>query len=141
MRVVLDSNIVLVAVGRQSRFRPIWDAFVSGEYELVISEEIIHEYEEILVEHSAPGVASLVMEILTESPDVLYKQTYYSWNAIKADPDDNKFFDVAVAGGADFLVTNDTHFTDAKNLEFPVVAIISADEFLQIIQNQKEERQ
>jgi putative PIN family toxin of toxin-antitoxin system len=133
MQVVIDSNILLVAIGKRSRFRPIWNAFINGDYKLIISEEIIHEYEEVLQQHSAPSAATLVMEILSESPDVIYKRVYYAWNVIKADPDDNKFFDIAIAGNADFLVTNDAHFNEAKNLAFPVVNIINADDFLKII--------
>lgn len=88
MRVVLDSNVLLVAIGKRSRLRPIWEAFLSGKYQLIISEEIIHEYEEILNEHSAPGAAGILVEILSESPDVIYKRIYYAWNIITADPDD-----------------------------------------------------
>jgi len=58
---------------------------------------------------------------------------YYSWNAVKSDPDDNKFFDIAVAGNANYLVTNDAHFNILKQLPFPSVNIISADDFLDII--------
>jgi predicted nucleic acid-binding protein len=65
------------------------------------------------------------LEILIESPEVIYQRIYYSWNAISNDPDDNKFFDVAVAGGARYLVTNDAHFNEAKNLRFPHVTIIT----------------
>jgi uncharacterized protein len=122
-----------VAIGKRSRFRPIWNSLVDGEYRLVVSEEILHEYEEILNEHSAPGAASLVLEILIESPEVIYQRIYYSWNAISSDPDDNKFFDVAVAGGANYLVTNDAHFNEAKKISFPHVTIITADEFLAIV--------
>lgn len=133
MRVVLDSNVLLVAIGKRSRFRPIWVAFLSGKYQLIISEDIIHEYEEILHSHSAPGAAELVMEIFSESPDVIYKRAYFAWNAIIADPDDNKFFDVAVAGNTDYLITNDGHFNEAKNLKFPKVNIMDADEFLEVL--------
>ena len=48
MKIVLDSNILLVAIGKRSRFRPIWDAFTDGKYKLVVCEEVIYEYEEIL---------------------------------------------------------------------------------------------
>ena len=133
MRVVLDSNVLLVAIGKRSRFRPIWDSFVDEEYKLVVSEEILHEYEEILNEHSAPGAADWLLEILVESPEVIYQRIYYSWNAIAKDPDDNKFFDVAIAGNADYLVTNDSHFNEAKNIPFPQVKIITAEEFLGVI--------
>lgn len=137
MKVVIDSNVLLVAVGKRSRFRPIWQAFMNGDYQIVISEEIIHEYEEILNEHSAPGVAELVMEILSISPDVIYKRIYYAWNMIKSDPDDNKFFDAAVAGNVDFLVTNDSHFNDVLHINFPRINIISADYFLTVLHDLK----
>lgn len=133
MKVVIDSNVLLISIGKKSHYKPIWESFIAGKYQLVISNEIIHEYEEILLKHSAPGAAVLVMEILSESPDVIYKRTFYSWNAISEDPDDNKFFDVAVAGNIDFLVTNDNHFNKAKKAFFPKVNIISAKEFLEII--------
>lgn len=66
MKVVLDSNVLLVIIGRRSQFKPIWEGFLEGKYQLIISEEIIHEYEEILYTHSAPGAAELIMEIFSE---------------------------------------------------------------------------
>ncbi|MDE1193417.1 MAG: hypothetical protein PW786_14920 [Arachidicoccus sp.] len=64
---------------------------------------------------------------------VIYQRIFYNWNAISADPDDNKFFDAAVASGADYLVTNDAHFNEAKKLDFPTINIINTDEFLGIL--------
>ena len=133
MRIVLDSNILLVAIGRKSPFKPIWEAFINGQYELIVADDIILEYEEILQQHSAPGVADIVMEIMVESPNVIYQQIYYSWNMISQDPDDNKFFDIAVASNADYLVTNDAHFNKAKQSSFPTVKIITAVELLDIL--------
>ena len=136
MKVVLDSNVLLVAIGKRSKYRPIWNAFIEGKLQLIISEEIIHEYEEILKQHSAPGAAELVLETFIESPDIIFKRISYSWNAIIWDADDSKFFDVAVAGNADYLVTNDTHFKEAERLRFPKVNIISANGFLDIVKRQ-----
>jgi len=135
MKVVLDSNVLVVALGKRSNYRSIWDYFVNGGYQLVVSDEILYEYEEILKLYSAPGIAEIVGEILIESPDVLFQHIYYNWNAIKNDPDDNKFFDVAVASNADYLVTNDAHFNIVKDLPFPSVTIISAKSFISILQN------
>lgn len=42
MRIVLDSNVLLVVVGRKSRYRSIWNAFLEGKYQLLVSEEIVH---------------------------------------------------------------------------------------------------
>jgi len=134
MKVVLDSNILLVAICKKSLYRPIWTAFLNETYDIVVSDEVIYEYEEILQKHSAPGVAEIVMNIFIEAPNVLNQKVYYNWNAIKQDPDDNKFFDIAVAASADFLVTNDAHFNALKNLPFPHISVITAKEFLVLLE-------
>lgn len=134
MRIVLDSNVLLIALGANSRFKPIWDLFIDGKYQLIIADEIIYEYQEILIQHSAAGVAAKVIEVFVESPDIIFQNIYYKWNMITADADDNKFFDIAVAANAHYLVTNDSHFNNAKRSSFPSVTIITADEFLQIVQ-------
>lgn len=135
MKVVLDSNVLLVSLGKKSQYRPIWKAFIDSKYQLIISDDILYEYQEILQQHSAFGVAEIVTELFIESPDILFQHVYYNWNSIKEDPDDNKFFDVAVAANVDYLVTNDAHFNIVKQLHFPSVKIISAQEFLTIIQS------
>jgi len=73
------------------------------------------------------------MEIFIESPDIVTQKIYYNWNAISSDPDDNKFFDIAVAADVDYLVTNDRHFDIIKAITFPKVTIISAEDFLRIL--------
>jgi len=133
MRIVLDSNVLVASVGKKSRLRPIWEAFIAGSYKLVVSEDILKEYEEILQEHAAPGAASIIMEIFIESPDVITQKVYYNWNAITVDPDDNKFFDIAVASDADYLVTNDRHFDKVKTITFPTVKVITSKEFLTLL--------
>ncbi len=133
MKIVLDSNVLLVAIGNKSKYRPIWDAFVLGKYQLILSEDILHEYEEILLEHTSVPITSIIMEIFIESPDVVFKRVFYNWYAISADIDDNKFFDLAVATSATYLVTNDLHFNETKKLQFPIVNIISASDFLAIV--------
>ncbi|HMR81773.1 MAG TPA: hypothetical protein PKE30_01525 [Niabella sp.] len=68
-----------------------------------------------------------------ESTNVIYQRISYNWKAVPADPDDYKFFDTAVAGNADYLVTDDGHFNAASMLKFPKVEIINADDFLEIL--------
>lgn len=124
MRVILNSNVLLVAIGRKSRYRPIWDAFISGKFEIGLSQDILSEYEEIINAHGAPGAFDLIASILEESPDVIFKHIYYQWHLITVDPDDNKFVDLAVACNADFIVTNDAHFKVLANVSFPSVKIV-----------------
>ena len=53
-------------------------------------------------------------------------------NAIKNDPDDNKFIEAAIAGRADYLISQDKHLLRLKNHEN--VKILMPEEFLEIIQ-------
>jgi len=125
MRVVIDSNVLIAIIGKRNKLKPIWDAFIQGSYLLIVLEEIMQE-------HSVKGAAELVMEIFIESPDVIFQHVHYNWYAITVDPGDNKFFDIAVAANAGFLVTNDRHFDEAKLLPFTKVKIIFAEDFCTI---------
>jgi len=133
MTVVLDSNVLLVAVGKRSAYRGIWQAFVEGKYQIVLSEAMIFEYIEILQQRAATGAWDFVMDIFMESPGIIYQQVYYSWNLIYNDPDDNKFVDAAIAANAEYIVTDDAHFNPLKSLKFPRVKIITAREFLVLL--------
>src|SRR5476651_1229227 len=107
MKIILDSNVLISSLGKRGVSRPIWGAFIDGVYQIIVSEDIIKEYEEVMIQHAAPGVAEIIMAILVESPNVFLQKVFYNWNAISADPDDNKFFDLAVVANVDYLVTND----------------------------------
>ncbi|WP_316848119.1 putative toxin-antitoxin system toxin component, PIN family [Pedobacter psychrodurus] len=133
MKIVLDSNVLISSIGKRSMLRPIWDSFIEGYYQIVVSEDILKEYQEIMQEHSAPGAAEIVIEIFIESPDVVTQKVYYNWNAISIDQDDNNFFDIAGAADVNYLVTNDHHFDIAKKLNFPKVNIITAEAFVKIL--------
>ena len=135
MRVVLDTNILLQAIAHGSRLQPVWNAFLNEIFELHLTASILLEYEEILLQKASEKAAMLVVSLIDKAPNAHYIAVYYEWNAIKVDPDDNKFFDAAVAANADYLVTNDSHFNEVKNLPFPKVTIISADEFLQLLEH------
>jgi uncharacterized protein len=92
------------------------------------------EYEEILAEKANPLIANNVLSSFLEAPNVIGTNTYYSWNLIIADPDDNKFTDAYVNGNADYLVTNDTHFDILKTIQFPKINILSPNEFVRLLQ-------
>ena len=50
---------------------------------------------------------------------------------ITQDPDDNKFVDCAFAAGADYLVSEDTHFNILRDTPFPLLNLVTLDEFMQ----------
>jgi len=135
MRVVIDTNVLINCISSRTRYHAIWQAFLTGEITLYASIDVLLEYEELVLQKYPVKIASDIIDILLDPDYVRQQDIYYYWNAISIDKDDNKFFDTAVASGAEYIVTNDNHFKSAKRLSFPKVNIISADDFLQILKS------
>ena len=76
---------------------------------------------------------NLVIEAIENAPNVEHISPSYRFNLITADPDDNKFVDCAITAGATYIVSNDKHFSELEQYEFPKVNVRTLAEFLQII--------
>ena len=138
MKIVLDTNCLLVALPQNSHYRFVWDAFLQGKFTLCYSTEILQEYEEVLTRFYSVEIASSVIEMLLKLPNIIQTIPHFKWNLITADPDDNKFVDCALNTGADYIVTNDKHFNILKEMDFPYVKIAGIDDFKKILlKNQK----
>ena len=134
MRVVLDTNVLLPSIRRQSRLRWLFDALLDGDFTLVASTPILLEYEEVIGERTTPEVAQNVLHALLALPNVERVEPRFHWRLIAADPDDDKFVDTYLAAGADALVTHDAHFDVLGDLDFPPVTVLSAEEFKETLQ-------
>lgn len=133
MRVVIDTNSLIVSIGRKSKYRPIFDALLKGKIRLIISNDVLSEYVEILEERTNAIVAENIGNLLSRSPDVDKIEIYFKWSAIYEDADDNKFVDCALNGNANFIVTDDRHFNILKELDFPRIEIIRTKDFVKLI--------
>jgi len=128
--VVIDTNCLLQIIARKSPYRPIWDAFLSGRYELCVSNEILDEYQEILGRQITPTIAENVVLLILNQENVQFVNPHFRLNLITADPDDNKFVDCAFAASADFLVSEDNHFNVLRKMAFPKLNLVTLDEFM-----------
>lgn len=137
MKVVLDTNVLLVSISRRSAHHAIFRAFEEKQYDLLVTTDILLEYEEIIGEEMGTTLAQNVVKGIRKAPNVWHIHKYYFWNLISIDPDDNKFVDCAVAGAADFVVTNDRHFRVLKKIPFPKVKTISADDFVEMLTGER----
>jgi predicted nucleic acid-binding protein len=48
---------------------------------------------------------------------------------IEKDKDDNKFVDCAIAGNADYIISNDKHFNILSQIEFPSIEVLKYEDF------------
>ncbi len=133
MKIVLDTNVLLVSISNRSKYRPILDAFLNEKYELCVTTDILMEYEEIVSEHMGRKFAEYILQLIENAPNVRWVTKYYKWNLIEADADDNKFVDCAIACDAKYLVSDDKHFNILKKIPFPRVEILNAQQFKEIL--------
>ena len=133
LKIVLDTNCLLQSISRRSANRIILDKLITGVYELYITTDILLEYEEKISEIFSVETAELIIGVLTLLDNVKKIGTYYQFNLISTDQDDNKFVDCAFAANAHFLVTNDKHFNVLKLITFPKINVLSLDEFKKLI--------
>jgi putative PIN family toxin of toxin-antitoxin system len=128
IKIVIDTNVLVTSLSSRSMYHWIIRALLTEKIELFISGEIILEYEEILKLKYSTSVADNFLTALQELPNVHETKVYYQWKLLK-DEDDNKFADCYLAAGADYLVTNDSHFSLLKTIDFPAIKVVSLDEF------------
>jgi putative PIN family toxin of toxin-antitoxin system len=129
MRILIDTNILLAIATKLSSERWLYEMLRTNELTLILSNEIIEEYEEKLSWFYSSYFAEIVLDELLNLPQTEQIEAFYKWHLIEEDPDDNKFVDIAIASNADYIITNDKHFKVLRNIPFPKVQILSLQEF------------
>ncbi|MCE7058492.1 putative toxin-antitoxin system toxin component, PIN family [Dyadobacter sp. CY343] len=135
MNVVIDTNVLLVSLPGHSNYHPIFQALLNKDFDMFISNEILAEYEEQIGMRLGVYRTDLHLIELVNLSNVHKIESYFLWQLIEVDKDDNKFVDCAISCNADYLVTNDGHFNILAEIEFPKVNVVTAQKFLQIIKD------
>lgn len=129
IRVVLDTNILLVSISSKSKYHWIFSNLLNNQYELYVTNEVLLEYEEIISSKYSEEVAKDVIRTLLLLENVVLVTPFFKWDLIADDKDDNKFVDCYLISNSDMLVTNDKHFDILKEIDFPKVNIVKIDVF------------
>jgi uncharacterized protein len=135
LSVVIDTNVFLVIIPSRSRYHWVFEALKRNQFTLLLSSEIVSEYEEQMKFRYQVNVADQLLDILLLKKNVRQINPSYHWNLIASDADDNKFVDCAIAGNADSIVTHDTDFDVLKQLPFPKVNVLSLEEFAAVLKD------
>lgn len=133
---VIDTNVWVMALPTRSPYHKILQKLMQGKFRLAVSQEILLEYEEIVAKKLSPTTATIFLKLLNNLPDVELVQTFFQWNLIPDDPDDNKFVDVAIAAGASLLVSQDRHFRVLRKIPFPKITVAEVDDFLVLLDSE-----
>ncbi len=81
-RLVLDTNILLVSISSRSRYHWIFQGLLQENFELVISNEILMEYDEIISKKFSEEVSRNTIRTLLCLDNVQRSEIYYNWALI-----------------------------------------------------------
>ena len=119
MVVCIDTNVVLPMLSLRHPFSRILDAWMDGHFSLAVSNEILTEYEEIILPRIGSDrwldFLSLLQLGAELNGNLVRIQPSFRFNVIQVDPDDNKFSDCAIAADASWVITQDKHFNALIN--------------------------
>ena len=136
VRAVIDTNLFISGLfagkGYSSQLQDLW---VSGAFELAVSEKILKEIENTLLKphiHKRlfleDGEEASIISLIREKAFVVTADLYQT-DKIKADPSDNKFLACALEVKADYIVSGDNHLLELKH--FHGIQIVDAKAFIE----------
>ncbi|MEK6899169.1 MAG: putative toxin-antitoxin system toxin component, PIN family [Nanoarchaeota archaeon] len=132
MRITLDTNILISASFWKGDSYEILSLIDQDKIILVTSPEILHEYHEVLQsEEITDKISEKKLALLEIIEKVMSKaeiiEPLIKINVVK-DIDDNKIIECAIAGKADYIITNDSDLLQLFSYE--KIPIITPKEFL-----------
>ena len=129
LRLILDTNIFLVSLAPNYKYNWIYRSLVENKFDLVISNEILTEYQEQIVKRYGINYTEAALDFLLLLPNVILNNPSFLWQLIESDKDDNKFIDCYIAGQCDYIISNDRHVLQIKSSKFPQIAVLNYNEF------------
>lgn len=130
MRVVLDTNTLVSAIGWTGPPAEILDALVAGRHSLITSRELLEELTRVLTYPKLRCLAGdprlpRVLAWLHHPEHIVMPKERIT--AIQADPPDNLVLEAAVAGRAEGIISGDRHLLRLKS--FRDIPILTARRF------------
>ena len=110
MKIVLDTNVFISGIFFSGPPSTILQAWRDSRIQIILSEEILEEYQGVAKELSSkfPAVdIGRIIELLTIYGEVF--ETKDISVSVCKDPDDNKFIECAIASNSKLIVSGDKH--------------------------------
>ena len=110
MKIVLDTNVFVSGVFFSGPPYQILKAWRDGKVQLVISQEILEEYQRVgeTLTYQFPGVdLGPILELLTVKAELT--QVPSLPGPVYDDPDDDKFLACALASNSEVIISGDKH--------------------------------
>lgn len=136
MRLVVDTNVLVAAVlSPDGASRGVLRRCLLGEYDPLMSQALFLEHEAVL---SRPDIVGHSL-LTDEDREVLWAafasrcrwvRVYYLWRPNLPDEADNHLIELAVAGGAEVIVTHNQRDFSRAELRFPGLRVLTPGDLI-----------
>ncbi|NJN23208.1 MAG: putative toxin-antitoxin system toxin component, PIN family [Acaryochloridaceae cyanobacterium RL_2_7] len=134
--IVVDTSVFISAlIGSKGPSREVIRRSLQGDYQPLMGDALFTEYESVMTRASILKRCPLELEEITTLLEAFisvsqWTSIYYKWRPNLKDEGDNHLIELAVAGNAGVIVTN--NLKDFRNTEllFPQLTIVKPDDFL-----------
>ncbi|NOT69544.1 MAG: putative toxin-antitoxin system toxin component, PIN family [Methylophilaceae bacterium] len=138
MRIVIDTNIFLGACLGTGAANQAIAACLRGKCKPLMGTALLTEYEDVMGRSELFSQCRLSLDERNDLLDIFlsvceWTRVYYIWRPNLPDEADNHLIELAVAGGADLIVTRNLRDIQRGELQFPPLRIISPEAFLKEI--------
>lgn len=138
MKIVVDTNVFLGACLGTGAASAVIAACLNGRCVPLMGNALFNEYEDVFGRKELFTNCKLSGAERIELMDVFFSccewtRVYCLWRPKLPDEGDNHLVELAVAGGAEFIVTRDLRHLKGMELLFPQVRIAAPETFLKEI--------
>lgn len=136
IRIVLDTSIIISAlIGERGPSRHLLRKCLKGDYLPLISNTLFLEYEDVSsredIQAHCPLTQAEIRELLNSFYGICqWVSIYYLWRPNLPDENDNFLIELAIAGNAFCVVTNNLRDLQASELTFPDLKILKPEHLL-----------
>lgn len=128
--IVVDTNVLIGAlIGKEYGVnRKLIELCLLRQFQPLINDTLFCEYEDVF---SRPEIIARSPYSISEAQELFcafltvchWTKIYYSWRPNLRDENDNYLIELAIAGNAGFIVTNNTKDFYFNELKFPQIKI------------------
>ncbi|WP_087464463.1 putative toxin-antitoxin system toxin component, PIN family [Oleiphilus messinensis] len=135
-KIVVDTSVLISAlIGKEGPGRSVLRKCLMHECTPLISNPLFSEYEDVSSRKDIIELCPLSREEIRELTKSFYKvckwvPIYYLWRPNLIDEGDNFLIELAVAGNADFIITNNIKDLKGAELSFKSFEILTPELFL-----------
>jgi putative PIN family toxin of toxin-antitoxin system len=127
LRIVVDTNVLVGALlSASGRNRDVFRVCFEGRVQPIVGEALFHEYEDVLgrdatFQKSPLSTAERIRFFDAFRSMCDWTQVYYLWGPNLRDEGDNHLTELAVAGAAALIVTNNVRGSELRFTSIEVV--------------------